>query len=175
MKNSVFAFVLTAIAVVALIAGAIGIDHAHAAIGLGTASVAMAGMVTIKAPVTTFHKGQFVAPGTEIELDEVEARRITAAHGSFGGPGDPDPGNTQMRNVDIASINALNEQVGIHKGTGPDGSQPIKNDTVLTRDALDKLNREKLVAMAAELKVLHAPEATKAQIIDAMLLEQAKA
>lgn len=145
INRNVIGGALAAFAVVALMSGLALMDHAYAVAGLSGVSAAMAGLVTIKAPVTVFHKGQFVAPGTSIEVDEVEARRLTAAHGAFGGPGDPDPGNTQMRNVDIASINALNEQSSIHKGTGsakPTVSEPVKLKGMSKPELIEQAQKE---------------------------------
>jgi hypothetical protein len=130
--------------------GAVVVDHTSAVAGLGGASLAMAGLVTIKAPVTVYYKGQYVAPGTEIELPQDEADRLTAAHGAWGTPGEPDPANTQMRNVDIASINALNEHAKIHKGHGDD---------------LDAMKRDELVTLAKKRGVDIDAGATKADII----------
>lgn len=175
ITRSLLCGALAALAVITAMSSFAVVDHAYAASGFGGVAMAMAGMVTIKAPITVFHNGQYVAPGTDIEVSKEEAARLTAAHGAFGGPGEPDPANTQMRNVDIASISALNEHAAIHKGHGKAPSEPADADGGIKKSDLTKLNRDKLVDMAADLKVTHPADATREQIIDAIMTAQEKA
>jgi hypothetical protein len=159
-SRSIFCVAVAALTVLALMSGAVAVDHAFAVAGLGGASLAMAGLVTIKAPVTVHYKGKYVVPGTEIEVSKEEADRLTEAHGAWGGPGEPDPANTQMRNVDIASIKALNEQAGIHKGHGraAGSSAPSESD-------LEAMKKDDLLDLAAKRGVDLDAGATKADII----------
>jgi hypothetical protein len=54
----------------------------------------------IKAPVTVHDGTRYVAPGTEIDLPEDEAKRLIEVHGEYGGANRPqDPANTQTLNV----------------------------------------------------------------------------
>jgi hypothetical protein len=85
--------------------------------------------VKMKAPVTVYHNGQYVAPGTEIELPEEEARAMVGRHGEFGGPAPQDPANTQVR-IDKASIDSLNDQATINKGHGVKASKADDDDHV---------------------------------------------
>ncbi len=39
-------------------------------------------LVRIRAPITVFYDGAYRYPGTEIELEEVDARRLQEAHGT---------------------------------------------------------------------------------------------
>jgi hypothetical protein len=136
------------------------IEHAQAATAPTiVAMAAMAGMVSLKAPVTVFHKGQYVAPGTDIELPEAEARAMIARHGEYGGPAVQDPGNTQTR-IDKASIDALNENAAINKGHGkidPDSGGDVD---------LEAMKKDDLIALAAERGVALEANATKAEIIE---------
>lgn len=183
LSRNLFAGAIAALAVAALITGVAVMDHAQAAApGLGVVTMAMAGMVTIKAPVTVFYNGQYVAPGTDIEVSKEEAKRLSEAHGEYGGGAEIDPANTQMRNVDLASINSLNELKEIHKGDGRDtdkktsvGTTTEDDDGKLTDGKLMALNKPELVAIAKELLVTHAEDATKQQITDAILAKQAEA
>lgn len=108
------------------------------------------GNVKIKAPVTVLYNGQYVAPGTEIEVSEAEAKRLAEVHGEYGAAGEPDPGNTNMRNVDIASIKALNEQKSIHKGIGD----------------LNDMTKAELLEVAEAESVKHEASDTKQQLVD---------
>jgi hypothetical protein len=112
---------------------------------------------TIKAPVTVFYKGQYVAPGTEITLDEAEANKLIGQHGEFGGSAPLDPGSTQGK-IDAASIDALNTYASINKGHGP------------LPDDMSKLSRAELEAEAAKRGV-DVPENTS----DAKLIKLIKA
>lgn len=77
-------------------------------------------MPKFRTPVV-IHDGKKYHPiGAEVELDQSEIDRITAAHGEYAGLARPqDPGNTQVLNVlDDASIDQLNLAAGIHGGHG---------------------------------------------------------
>lgn len=94
------------------------------------------GKVTIKAPVTMHDGRQYVAPGSNITLDEVEARKVIALHGEYGGhPGiKGDPANTQALNVlDETSIQNLNTHAEINGGHGLDAPSSASAPTMHTR------------------------------------------
>lgn len=161
LSRIIFGGALAALAVVAFMSSGVTIaEHAHAATDPAVfAMAAMAGMVSLKAPVTVFHKGQYVAPGTDIELPEAEARALIGRHGEYGGPATQDPANTQSR-IDQASIDALNEQAAINKGHGK-----IDADSGGDVD-LEAMKKDDLIALAAERGVPLEANATKAEIIE---------
>jgi hypothetical protein len=64
-----------------------------------------------------------------------------------------------MRNADIASIKALNEQAGIHKGHGKLPGASSENDD------LDAMRKDDLLDLAAKRGVDIDAGATKAEII----------
>ena len=68
-------------------------------------------LVKIRAPICLFYKGAYVAPGTEIEMEEDEARRLTDTHGEI---------DTEMTLSadDRASIDTLNKHHAINGGGG---------------------------------------------------------
>jgi len=131
--------------------------------------------VTIKAPVTVHYEGRYVAPGTEIELEEDEAKRLIGTHGEYGVGVLGDPANTQIINVlDENSVEELNKQASINKGHGEgksvaSGAHRSQTQSALPSDEeLEAMNKPELVALAGKRAVAIEHNDTKAEIIDKM-------
>jgi hypothetical protein len=138
----------------------------------------------IKAPVTVHDGKQYVAPGTEIDLPEDQARRLIEVHGEWGGANRPqDPANTQTLNViDEKSLADLNFQAEVNGGHGKDAPTLNKRANTITGDAtrtsereplpsdseLEQMNKSELTELAQSRKVELEHNATKAEIISAL-------
>ncbi len=121
--------------------------------------------VKILAPVTVFHGGQYVAPGTEIEVEDDEAKSLIGAHGEYGGPAPSDPANTQILNViDKQSLDELNKQSSINKGFGRTAGS--KKDALPSDDELSHMNKAELVELADSRGVEIEANDTKAEILE---------
>jgi hypothetical protein len=134
--------------------------------------------VKIITPITVHNGRQYVGPGSEVELEEAEARRLIAAHGEFGNPGlKGDPANTQILNVmDAASLEQLNIQAEINGGHGvgakslnrrfdkPEGKKP-EADPLPADSDLEAMKKDELTELAATRQVAIDSADTKAEII----------
>lgn len=136
---------------------------------------------TIRVPVTVHNGKQYVAPGTEVEMEEQEANRLIGQYGEYGSGGSLklDPGSTAALTLaDQASLEELNKQASINQGHGRgankrDGAQrPQSSPQQLAElpgdDELERMKKEELQAMAAERNVAIADGDTKAEIIAKM-------
>jgi len=138
----------------------------------------------IKAPVTVHDGTRYVAPGTEIDLPEDEAKRLIEVHGEYGGANRPqDPANTQTLNViDEKSLTDLNFQASVNGGHGRHAPTLNQRANTVTGDAarsthrdplpsdaeLEQMNKAELTELAAARKVELEHNATKAEIIQAL-------
>jgi hypothetical protein len=118
--------------------------------------------VTIKTPITTFYNGQYVAPGTDVEIEEADAKRLIGEHGEYGGATRMgDPGNTQTLNVlDQQSIDELNKQAAINKGFG--------KSRRASDEELDAMTKAELLDYAEKHSIAVEAGASKADVMAAV-------
>jgi hypothetical protein len=119
----------------------------------------------IKAPVTVHDGTRYVAPGTEIDLPEDEAKRLIEVHGEYGGANRPqDPANTQTLNV-IDEKSLTNQRANTVTG---DAARSTQRDPLPSDAELEQMNKAELTELAAARKVELENNATKAEIIQAL-------
>lgn len=140
------------------------------------------GTKTFRTPVTIHDGKQYVAPGTEVTLEEAEANRIIGLHGEYGGPAGivNDPANTQVLNtMDKSSIENLNTYASIHGGHGEYANQlgraphepaaEKKPSEPLPSDHdLEQMKKDDLMTLAESRNVDVAASDSKAEIIAKM-------
>lgn len=146
------------------------------------------GMKTFRTPITIHNGKQFVAPGTEVTLDEAEANRIIGLHGEFGGPTGikNDPGNTNVLNaMDQKSIEDLNTFASINGGHGvlanqvgraphepakgaPEKKTASELEPLPSDHELEAMKKDDLIAFAEGRGVDVANSDSKAEIIAKM-------
>lgn len=63
----------------------------------------------VRLPITILHNGQYVAPGTEVDLPEAEAKSMISRFGTC-------PVDETLSAADLASIDTLNTMHALHHG-----------------------------------------------------------
>lgn len=142
------------------------------------------GTKTFRTPITVHDGKQYVAPGSEVTMDEADADRFIAQHGEYGGANVPaDPANTQTLNVmDEKSLADLNTQAAINGGHGKnaptlnqrantvtgDPSRHTAKDPLPSDAELEAMNKAEILELAHTRNVALESNPTKAEAIAAL-------